>query len=247
MSYTIKREFGKIYITFSNGDETKIGYTDDVEGLRRIVEASSWSNWKNKYIYSSKYKNYLHQVVMEFWHGTENFQKSKGMGFVVDHIDNNGFNCQIENLYFLHSKKNLHYKGNWYDPLRAEKSTIAALQIFSNFKQNKFQITIGFNKPFIGNTGIEISSVWLLYCDKSYDLVLSDALHILESLDKGMINFTELRHNKGKYKTVSRIQTSSKNALKGGNVIQINGEWHIVKGEGFKIESIAPDKDLWNQ
>jgi hypothetical protein len=93
MSYTIKQEFGKIYITFSNGDETKIGYTDDIEGLRQIVESSSWSNWKDKYIYSGKYKKYLHQVVMEFWHGTENFQKAKVMGFVVDHIDNNGFNC----------------------------------------------------------------------------------------------------------------------------------------------------------
>ena len=45
--------------------------------------------------------------------------------------------------------------------------------------------------------------------------MLSDALHILESLNKGIINFTELRHNKGKYKTVSRIQTSSENTLKG--------------------------------
>jgi hypothetical protein len=89
------------------------------------------------------------------------------------------------------------------------------LQIFNNFKQNKFQTTVGFNKPFIGNTGIVISSVWLLYRDRSYDLVLSDALHILESLNKGIINFTELRHNKGKYKTVSRIQTSSENTLKG--------------------------------
>lgn len=246
MTLQIKREFGKIYFTFQKGDEIKTGYTDDVDGLRQIIEASSWSK-KNKYIYSNKHRKYLHQVVMEFWHGMENYQKSKDMGFVIDHIDNNGFNCLIENLYFLNRKKNQYYKGNWYDPLRKRQSAIAALHIFSNFKLNKFQITIGFNKPFVGNTGIGISSVWLLYASKSYDLVLADALHILESLNQGMINFTQLRHDKGKYKTVSQIQVPSNSELKGGNIIKISGEWHIVQGDGFKIESVSPDQELWNQ
>jgi len=94
MSYTIKREFGKIYITFSNGDETKIGYTDDVEGLRQIVEASSWSNWKNKYIYLANIKNTYIKLSWNFGTAQRIFKSQKVWGLLLTILTTTGLTAR---------------------------------------------------------------------------------------------------------------------------------------------------------
>jgi hypothetical protein len=165
-------------------------------------------------------------------------------GFVIDHIDNDGFNCLYENLEFLTRIKNWHYKGNYYDRERTEKSSIAAVNIFKKKGGDKFQITIGFNAPFSNQQGQTISRAFFVYDTLDYDLVLSDALLLVESVGNGQINTQHLRCNRLRWETQNHINADGL-PLKAGNVININGEWFMVQGDGFQIDKIAPDNTLW--
>lgn len=121
--------------------KTYIGVTDYNDELLKILSIGTWHVKASNYIYSNHYKKYLHQVVMEYWYGQECCQKMTDNDFVIDHLDNNGLNCQYENLEFLKKRKNLHLKGNVYDKTQREQIPTAAVSIFKR-KEGEFQITI---------------------------------------------------------------------------------------------------------
>lgn len=249
MDYKIERNNEKIYLNFGTQEESiKIGSIDDTDELWEIIQSSTWNITKNpKYIYSNKHKKYLHQVVMEYWYGHECCDKMKANDFVIDHIDNNGFNCVSENLAFLNSTKNRFYKGNYYDKLRREKVPVAALHIFNNCKTGKFQITIGFNQPHIlSSTGETLKKLYFLYENKDYDLVLADALYLLESINKGILEFSELRFKYWRYEPVIQIIVPENSNLKSGNFININGVFYLIEGEKMQINRISADKSGWS-
>ena len=148
----ITHENSKIYLRFTGIDDVdfyKTGLADYTDDLWEVISKSKWRT-DGKYIYSGT--KTLHKIVMEYWYGIDCHKKMIENGFVVDHIDNDGFNCLYENLEFLNRIKNWFYKGNYYDIERAKKIPMAAVNIFKKKSGDKFQITIGFNKTFKDRT-----------------------------------------------------------------------------------------------
>jgi hypothetical protein len=237
----ITHETNKIYLQFTDNEFHKTGYIDYTDDLWQIVSNSKWRT-DGKYIYSGK--NTLHKIAMQYWYGKDCYKKMIDSGFVVDHIDNDGFNCLYENLEFLNRIKNWKYKGGYYDIERKNKLPIAAVNIFKKRSGDKFQITIGFNIHFFDSQGLPISKVFFGYDTSDYNLILSDAVSLVESVGNGRINIQHLRFNRKKVEHPYFI-TSEKNHLKPGNVLKIDGEWVIIQGDGFQVVKVAPDDTLW--
>ena len=236
----ITHENNKIYLHFAIDELDKVGFTDYTDNLWQVISTKKW-NTDKKYIYSGN--KALHRLVMEYWYGEENCKQKIKSGSVIDHIDNDGFNCKYENLEFLDRIKNWIYKGQYYDRKRSEITSIAAINIFKNKSGDRFQITIGFNVPFKDSRGQGISKAFLAYNTLDYDLVLSDALLLVESVEKGQIRIGNLRCNHLQWEPQKYIKTKI-TSLKPGNIININGERLIVQGDGFQIVKIAPDDTL---
>ncbi len=240
----ITHDTKKIYLRFSNPEFQKVGFTDYSDELWRIINTVKWHIKTGKYIYSGNKS--LHRVVMEYWHGKEYCEKNDEDGFVIDHIDNDGFNCLYENLAFLNARKNWHYKGNYYDKERVEKIPIATVNIFKKNTGDKFQITMGFNKvPLIDSKGQQISKAFFVYDTKDYDLVLADAVALVESLVKGEIDINNLRCD------LSVVEPFYYAKVKGtrpktGSIMSVNGKTIVVHGNDYPVfHKIAPDNTLW--
>ena len=56
------------------------------------------------------------------WYGDDTFETMKDEGYVVDHMDNDGHNCCIDNLYFLIMDENK-AKGMTLDKMSVDKKS----------------------------------------------------------------------------------------------------------------------------
>lgn len=236
----ITHENNNIYFHFTASEFDRVGISDYTHDLWQIISTAKWRTDRN-YIFSGSKS--LHRIIMEYWYGEEQCKQKIRSGSVIDHIDNDGFNCKCENLEFLDRIKNWTYKGQYYDKKRSIIASSAAINIFKNKFGNRFQITIGFNVPFYDAQKKAISKAFLVYNTLDYDLVLSDAVQLVESVERGQIQLNLLRCNHLRYE-YQRFIISSENSLKPGNVIFINGEWFMIQGDGVKIEKIAPENGL---
>lgn len=246
----IYHSFGKIY--FREKELHVLAYTDFDEKLWEIINSTSWhiqngNDGRPKYLRSSKLGRSLHQVVMAFWYGEELFREMKEKGFVIDHIDNNGFNCEISNLWFLHKRRNT-AKGLTYDIERKETERVAALNIFKDFTTNRFQITIGFNKRYflyVEGKYVAISSIKILYED-DYIIVLRDAESILHGINQyNKVDLSKLNNISFKYE--EEVQTELTEDEKGSSIVFRNGKAYLILNEHQIINRVAPDKDLFNE
>jgi len=159
-----------------------------------IMEAS-WSKNGN-YLYNSRL-GYLHIYIMKKWYGNDQYQKMKDEGYVVDHMDNDGYNCCIDNLCFLASDENK-AKGMTVDKLSKEKTHIA-LSLCKDFHTDLIQILIDFNYPAKAKISTlqrpaVIDLAYLLY-DLEYEMVLNDARKILYDYRREYIFEPEKLHN----------------------------------------------------
>lgn len=106
------------------------------------IQSVTWSK-NGDYLYSSTFECYLHVYIMKKWYGEDFYEAMKANDYVVDHMDNNGYNCCIENLCFLASDENK-AKGMTVDKLSREKHTLPSLclrtLIQSTFKYLYFLI-----------------------------------------------------------------------------------------------------------
>ncbi len=168
----------KIYIGHPEWNDTAT-----VSVLNEYMDELMSVTWsaKGNYIYSNKLEMYLHVYVMRYWYGNECYEKMRSAGCVVDHMDNNGHNCCIDNLAFLPSDENK-AKGFTVDKMSAPKEYIA-LSMYKDFSTQLFQITVFFNYPakavlrnFSEPACVEL--VMLLY-DCDYEMVINDARAIL--------------------------------------------------------------------
>lgn len=144
------------------------------------LQSVTWSK-NGDYLYSDKLKQYLHIYVIRKWYGDDMYEKMKEDGYVVDHMDNDGHNCCINNLCFLINDENK-AKGMTIDKMSAEKSHIA-LSMYKDFETKLFQITIVFNYPaklILSNLGRSavLELAFFLY-DCEYEMVINDARAIL--------------------------------------------------------------------
>jgi len=128
----------------------------------------------------------LHRYIMEKWYGLEVVQELTQQGWVVDHMNNNGFDCRISNLEFLASRHNV-AKGQTVDVETEKLRQHIALTLCKDFSTGFYQIHIGCNDPISlvnSETGEvrNLAKLKLLYnCD--YRIVINDAEQILLNYD----------------------------------------------------------------
>ncbi len=167
----------KVLITHPDWDFTASATIRD-DYIEELISVTWTKN--GEYLYNAKIGSYLHIYIMKKWY-EEEYQKLKDEGYVVDHMDNDGHNCCIENLCFLNADENK-AKGMTVDKLSKEKTHIA-LSFYKDFLTQLIQMTIVFNYPakaVISNleSPAVIELVFLLY-DSEYEIVLNDARQIL--------------------------------------------------------------------
>ena len=126
-------------ISISHSDWDFVASASVKEDYAEELQSVTWPK-NGEYLYSSNLKQYLHVYIMRKWYGDETYEKMKEDGYVVDHMDNDGHNCCIENLCFLISDENK-AKGMTVDKMSSDKSHIA-LSMFKDFDTKLFQITI---------------------------------------------------------------------------------------------------------
>ncbi|WP_341875947.1 hypothetical protein [Defluviitalea saccharophila] len=240
----------KIY--FLEKNLNVLAYTDFDSKLWEVINATSWNIQKDtkgnpKYLRSSKYRKSLHQIVMIHWYGEDIFEEMKKRNFVIDHIDNNGFNCEISNLSFLYKNENT-AKGLTYDIDRKKTERVAALNIFKDFYTSKFQITIGFNNRYflmINGKDVPITSIKFLYND-DYIMVLNDAKSILHGINYyNKVNLSKLNYIDMTYE--NEILLELEECEKGSLIITRDGKTYLMLNEKQWITRVAPDKDLFNK
>lgn len=144
------------------------------------IQSVTWSK-KGAYLYSNRLNTYLHIYIMEKWYGKETCEQMKSDGYVVDHMDNDGHNCCIDNLCFLAGNENT-AKGLTLDKYKSEKEYIA-LSLFKDFSTDLIQMTISFNYPAAAKMrsidGLAIIDFAHLLYECEYEMVLIDAKAIL--------------------------------------------------------------------
>jgi len=173
-----------------------VNYTEDlfeiIKNARFSVPKTQEDIKKYKYLYSKEYKKYLHQIVFDYYLGEDARKKFYESGYIIEHLDNDGFNCDISNLFILKKTKNI-CKGLYLDKEISKSLPIIGLTIYHIIHNKTFQITIVFNELFINEFGKKLSTIRLLY-DYNYEIVLQDAEQILESIvGTGHINFAKWR------------------------------------------------------
>ncbi|MBX4267175.1 hypothetical protein [Clostridium estertheticum] len=205
-----------------------------------------------KYIYSNEYNKFLHQIVFDYYFGEDFRKKMYKLYYIIEHLDNNGFNCDISNLFALKKVKNT-YKGWNFDKESKEALPIIALKIYHIIANKTFQISIAVNQTFWNeSSGKALSSIKLLY-DYNYEIVLQDAEQILESIiETHKINFGKWRELY-RFKDIKTtyfedIKLTEDEMKQGyGSFVIRNGKHYLLIGQsgesfGF-INSIPYEKD----
>ena len=189
---------GNIHISRSEWKQVaEVTYREDYYDELKSV---TWTE-SNGYIKNGKL-GLLHRYMMEKWYGKEVLEEMTQRGWVVDHMNNNAFDCRICNLEFLPSRHNV-AKGQILDVESEEMRHHIALNIFKDFQTGLYQISIGFNDNIcfynVKRKEVRpINTLFLLY-DCDYKLVIYDAEQILTkySIEKqfglGNLNFIDYK------------------------------------------------------
>ena len=244
----LRREHG--CINFLLKDFQVMAYTEDEDKLWELIASQKWTiqlkDGKPRYLYSYTCKKTLHQMVVDYYFGENVREKAYAKNMIIEHLNNNGLDCRISNLYFLHDIKNK-YKGNYFDKKSGEALPIFALRVFHIINNSTFQITIGFtaNANFSIDKTKPIQSIKFLYKNIEYWNVIQDAETMLDELiGKGMLSlnsklyrYIDYRIIYGEYVKVTEEEV--KHGILPGNIIWRNGEPLIVMGDTNRIRIIA--------
>ncbi|PJW21986.1 hypothetical protein CV632_01285 [Geobacillus thermodenitrificans] len=240
----VYHERGMIY--FKDENINKLGYTEYDEKLWEKIISTKWHVKKGRYINSSKLGT-LHRLVMAHWYGEEALAQATKMNFVVDHMNNDGFDCRLSNLCFISKDRNT-AKGQTYDKKRKEAIDTIALNIFKDFKTQLFQITIAFNTRTIFKINdklVEIVNMRLLY-ENDFERTLLDAEKILHEftkygrVDTKRLNFIEMEYTEP---ILLELSPDEKNSA----FIERNGEvfLNLDSGQNVRFIEIPPNDDLY--
>lgn len=248
--------FDEHRIYFKNEDGGFLGYTTFEADLIDKLLQVNWFvsdkdiNEKNKtYIktHSKKLGKYkaLHQIVMIHWYGLERFEEVKEKGFIVEHHDNDAFNCLIENLSFASNDVNL-AKAHTYDKERKISLPNVAINFFKDFKSKKYQITLGFNKEYflsLAEDTKSLTSLKLLYED-DFRNVFNDASNLLYNLTEyKKFDLNKLQYIDYSYTETIYIQPDSDGTIP--LFVEVDGKWAIVLSDKTKLYSVSPDPELY--
>lgn len=207
-----------------------------------------------KYPYSNEYKKTLHQISFDYYFGEEYREEAYSKGYIIEHLDNNGFNCSISNLFLLKKIKNT-YKGWNFDKLAENSKEIAALTIYHVLENKTFQITIAFNEFYRNDhKGKSLGNVRLLY-PYNYEIVLQDAEQIIEAIsNRENINFERwkeiYRFKDIRIEYAPELQLTEEEKIQPpGTFVIRDGKYYILIGRtdtSVGIVTSIPYKKNWN-
>lgn len=207
---------------------------------------------KYKYPYSNQYKKTLHQIVYDYYFGEDFRKKMYKSGYIIEHIDNDGFNCEISNLFILKKVINT-YKGWNFDKNVKNALPILGLKIYHIMSNKTFQISIVFNRSFINPKSEKVLDTIKLLYDYDYEIVLQDAEQILKSItETNNINFKKWREMY-RYKDIKISYapdielTEEEKKQENGTLIERDGKFYFKIGISDNsvglVHSIPYDKN----
>ena len=158
----------------------KVALTTYREDYYDELTSVTWTDSKG-YLTNGKL-GALHRYIMEKWYGEEMLSEMTSQGWVVDHMNNDGFDCRISNLEFLPTRNNI-AKGQTVDVEAEALRRHIALSMFKDFSTGFYQIHICCNDPIsLWNAATReaqpLARIMFLY-DCDYRIVVNDARDII--------------------------------------------------------------------
>lgn len=201
----------------------------------------TWTK-NGEYLYSSKLRKYLHRYIMEKWYGLEMLEYMDANHFVVDHMNNDGFDCRVSNLEFLPNDENK-AKGLTVDKQIEQIRNKVAISIFKDFTTGLYQLTLGFNievGEYKDGYIYPVTAIKFLY-NRDYREVVTDVRKIILEFNlHGKITPSKLSFIDKKviYSVFLKPKECEKNAV----AIMRAGQSYLVINELTRIHSISYDK-----
>jgi hypothetical protein len=249
-------------INFRDNINSVNGYTtftkevwEKIKDLKWYVNDEKLKKGEKTYIYtgSGKFGNYkkLHQIIMLIWYGEKELKEAYEKNFIVEHHDNNAFNCLIENLSFASNDINL-AKAHLYDKERPMLINEVAVNFFKDFKTRKYQITLGFNQPytlFEDSKETSLMKMYLVYND-NFRLVITDATRIVSDLlESESFDLSLLRPVKWEYEPAIFVYANEGQELP--SFTYIDGKVVMVLSDNPKrfvrIDKVSPNQSLYEE
>ena len=233
-------------INFQDEKMEPLGYTDYDEELLAKIMAVKWTVSKGRYLYSSSLKKTLHQLVMIHWYGEEAFAQAKKNGFIVEHHNNEGFDCRISNLSFALARHNK-AKAFTYDQDRLEVMSKMAVNFYKDYKSGRYQITVAFNKSHylvINNKIVNVTAIYLLYINDFFRTMTDATILINEMQKNGRFKLSGLRYEKLQYEEAKLLdlEPGQEEAI----FFELEGKSAIRLGTDHAImNQISPDQSLY--
>lgn len=207
------------------------------------IQSITWTK-NGDYLFNKKLGMYLHRYIIKKWYGEQMLENMTSKGFVIDHLNNDGFDCTIENLYFLHSDENK-AKGFTVDKQSEEFRSKIALRMYRDFSTGYFQTTIFFNETVIlkkDDKTCHISALRLLY-DQDYKIAINDAKSILDSYQLyNQIIINKLNYCDIKIEPALIVELKSEEMNEGRSFVERNGEILLLLNENVRVWSIHFEK-----
>jgi|GEM_PF-6898841 len=228
-----------------------VAFAPYTKNLYDIITSTTWtvtsstSKTKKKYLKSKKY-GLLHQLIIKHFYGEDTLNEAYKIGFVIDHLNNDGFDCRYENLALI-SKRENSAKGLTYDIEREESIWKFAINITKDFDTKEFQVSMAFNQPTIfkiEDTEIQLAALYLRY-GIDYKEVLIDARSIINDLNENMsFNLVNLRHKGFDYKKAEWLCIKNGEMISSGLMLR-DGKLYIIQGsQGIYVRELCHNKEL---
>lgn len=263
MSIKLQISHDEKEIKFFDKDLGILGFTDytakvweEISTVNWYVNESKIAKNEKTYIYTGAGKfsglKKLHQIVMMLWYGLEEVQSAYQKKFIIEHHNNEAFNCRVSNLSFASNDLNL-TKAHSFDKNQPKLLQQAGVNFYKDFETEQYQISIAFTGDYflkINGSLILVDSIHLLYED-NFRIVYTDANRIVdELLENGRINFRLLSYKDFSFKEGKIYIPKNGETVEGVQVItDENGNSYLVvaEGAGFIFNSTPPNKDLYKK
>ncbi|MGE5474534.1 MAG: hypothetical protein ACM3UU_09970 [Ignavibacteriales bacterium] len=255
----ISHDYEKIQL--NNKEYGVTGLTDYTPAVWNELSAVNWYvnerefiENKKTYIYTGSKRfgelNKLHQIVMMLWYGKEAVQSAYLNNYIIEHHNNDEFDCHIRNLSFASNDLNL-AKAHTFDKTQPLLLNQAAVNFYKDFETKQYQITVKFTRDYIlsvNGKSFLLDSLFLLYED-NFRVVYTDANRIVdELLEIGQVNFKLLSYKDYSF-VEGKIYIPKKDEKIEGIQIRTDesGNSYITVSDDtlFFFNRTLPDQDLY--
>lgn len=163
----------------------KTAYISNYPGLLDEICKYTWTYTSDKhpYLKCGKLGVTLHKFVLEFLYGKENLEKMLSNSNIIEHLDNDGFNCTYENLHIISEDWNK-AKAFSLDKMNAtakadEKTSIPSLitDVYYSHKNKYFQLQVFFNKNLVINTDTQQIVESFIFQYKDFESLFRDWMY----------------------------------------------------------------------